>query len=150
MQYANDFMFFIIKSIDSNKHIYCSGVNITRFSALTKGRHRLGQNPAVKGLQSLNHDIRAILIANNAVPETVKHLSCSSMIPLTNELWYTESFLINNYNESIGDKILQTAPAELLRKMFKSMILNENVPDNLSAQEMQDYLYALIERLSNN
>lgn len=85
-------MYFIIKPLEDGKHIYCSGVNLTKFSPITKGRHRLGQNPAVKGLQTLNNDIRAIIIENGASPETVKNLLCQHVKPINEDLWYTESF----------------------------------------------------------
>ncbi len=147
MKYMNDFMFFVIKPLEGTSHIYCSGVNITRFAALTKGRHRLGQNPVEKGLQSLNNDIRALVISNNSTPETKKILSCREFIPLKNELWYAESFLIHNYTNTLGEKIMQTAPFELLRKMFKAMLLNESVPENLNPLELQNYLQNIIEKL---
>lgn len=141
MEYINDFMYFIIKPVDGEKHVYCSGVNVTKFSTITKGRHRLGQNPATRGLQSLNNDIRALVISSNATPETIKNLSCLQFKPIKDDFWYSESFLIYNYSESLGEKIKQFAPVELLRKMFKAMLINETVPENLSSEEFQEYLY---------
>ncbi|WP_297212371.1 MULTISPECIES: hypothetical protein [Thermodesulfovibrio] len=147
MEYINDFMYFVIKPIDEKRHLYCSGVNVTKFSPITKGRHRLGQNPAVKGLQTLNNDIRAMIIENRATPETIKNLLCQHIKPLMDDLWYTESFLIHNYSRQLGEKIKNFAPAELLRKMFKAMMINETVPENLSAQNLQNYLHSLTKRL---
>ncbi|ACI21749.1 MULTISPECIES: hypothetical protein [Thermodesulfovibrio] len=147
MEYINNFMYFVIRPVDKQKHIYCSGVNLTKFSPITKGRHRLGQNPAVKGLQTLNNDIRAIVIENNATPETIKNLLCQQIKPLNEDLWYTESFLIHNYSQQLGEKIEKFAPSELLRKMLRAMLINENIPENLSSQEFQTYLYSLAEKL---
>ncbi|GAQ94179.1 hypothetical protein TAGGR_1358 [Thermodesulfovibrio aggregans] len=142
-------MYFIIKPLEDGKHIYCSGVNLTKFSPITKGRHRLGQNPAVKGLQTLNNDIRAIIIENGASPETVKNLLCQHVKPINEDLWYTESFLIHNYTESLGEKIKKFAPSELITKMFRAMLINESVPKGLSEIEFQQYLYDLSLKLSN-
>ncbi len=148
MEYINDFMYFVIKPLEGKKHIYCSGVNLTKFSPITKGRHRLGQNPAVKGLQTLNNDIRAILIENNATPETIKNLSCLQFKPLKEDLWYTESFLIHNYTEELSKKISEFAPKELLKKMFRAMLLNEPLTGSLSPKDMEKYLYNLSKELS--
>lgn len=147
VEYVNDFMYFVIRPIDEKRHIYCSGVNITKFSPITKGRHRLGQNPAVKGLQVLNNDIRAIIIENKATPETIKNLFCQQIKPLNDDLWYTESFLIHNYSLQLGEKIKNFAPTELIRKMFRAMLINENISESLSSQEIQKYLYELAEKL---
>lgn len=148
MEFINDFFYFLIKPVDNEKHIYCSGVNITKFSPITKGRHRLGQNPAVKGLQNLNNDIRAIIIENKATPETLKNLLCNYVNPIKEDLWYTESFLIHNYSEDLGEKIKKFAPSELLRKMFRAMLINETVPENFSPQEFQEYLYKISKKFS--
>ncbi|MCX7988602.1 MAG: hypothetical protein N2647_04090 [Thermodesulfovibrio sp.] len=148
MKFVNDFLYFIIEPTNAKSHIYCSGVNLTKFLPITKGRHRLGQNPAIKGLQVLNNDIRAILIENKAIPETVRNLSCQHVKPLDDDLWYSESFLIHNYNSELGEKIKNFAPSELLRKMFRAMLINESVPENLSSMELQEYLYHIARELS--
>jgi hypothetical protein len=52
--YINGFMYFVIrpdKSRGDGTFIYCSGVNLFRFLLITKGRHGLGSNPAMRGLQ---------------------------------------------------------------------------------------------------
>lgn len=147
MEYINDFMYFVIRPVDVNRHIYCSGVNITKFSPITKGRHRLGQNPVVKGLQTLNNDIRALIINSKATPETVKNLFCQQIKPLKDDLWYTESFLIHNYTSELGEKIKHFAPFELLRKMFRAMLMNEELPEKDSSEDLQSYLYNLSKRL---
>lgn len=147
MEYVNEFMYFIIKPIDDRRYIYCSGVNITKFSPITKGRHRLGQNPAVKGLQTLNNDIRALILENRANPETVKNLSCEQFKPSSEDLWYTESFIIHNYQAELGEKIEKFAPTELIRKMFRAMMLNIEIPEKLSSSELEEYLRKLSEKL---
>ncbi len=149
MEYVNDFLYFVIKPVEGKKHIYCSGVNITKFSPITKGRHRLGQNPAVKGLQTLNNDIRAIVIENRGTPETIKNLFCQQIKPLKDDLWYTESFLIRNYSLELGEQIKKFAPLELLKKMFRAMLINEPIPEIYSSSELQEYLYNLSKKLSN-
>lgn len=146
MEYINDFMYFVIRPVDNEKNIYCSGVNLTKFAPITKGRHRLGQNPALKGLQTLNNHIRAIIIEKKATPETVKNFFCQHIKPVNEDLWYTESFLIHNYSHELGEQIKKFAPFELLRKMFRAMLINENIPENLSPQELQKYLYFLVDK----
>lgn len=150
MEYVNDFMYFVIRPVDERRHIFCSGVNLTKFAPITKGRHRLGQNPAVKGLQTLNNDIRAKVIEMGATPKTVKELYCTQVKPLNEDLWYTESFLIEDYTPELGEKIKDFAPKELLKKMFRAMMLNESIPDSLNSQEMEDYLRELTVKLGNS
>lgn len=149
MEFISDFFYIVIKPVDNLKHIYCSGVNITKFSPITKGRHRMGQNPAVKGLQTLNNDIRAIIIENKATPETVKNLFCQHVKPIKEDLWYTESFLIHNYSEDLGEKIKKFAPQELFKKMFRAMLINEQIPEIFTPEDFTQYLYSLSEKLSN-
>lgn len=149
MEYINDFMYFVIRPVDNEKNIYCSGVNLTKFAPITKGRNRLGQNPALKGLQTLNNDIRGIIIEKKATPETVKNLFCQHIKPVNEDLWYTESFLIHNYSHELGEQIKNFAPFELLRKMFRAMLINEPLPEICSSSEFQEYLYNLSKKLSN-
>ncbi len=147
MEYVNDFLYFVIKPIDGEKHIYCSGVNLTRFSPITKGKHRLGQNPASKGLQSLNNEVRSMIISFNATPETIKNLFCQHIKPLKDELWYTESFIIHRYTESLGEAIIKFAPYELINKILKATLLNETPPKiTLSPNELEEYLYELAKK----
>ena len=46
-EYINDFLYFVLRSDEKrgpNTLLYCSGVNVSRFSPITKGRHGIGSN----------------------------------------------------------------------------------------------------------
>ena len=55
--YVNDFLYFVIKP-DQEDLICCSGVNVDRFTPITKGRHNPMSNPAIRGLQLIQYDMR--------------------------------------------------------------------------------------------
>jgi len=64
-EYINDFLYFVIRP-DKSKGAgilrYCSGVNVSLFSPITKGRHGMGANPSMRGLQLVNHGVRALAL----------------------------------------------------------------------------------------
>lgn len=153
-EYKNQFLYFVIRpelsdTVDNN-FIYCSGVNITRFLPLTKGRHRLGQNPVEKGLQSVNNEVRSLFVKKGAVLKMAKGNPCSDIRKPTEEIWYTESFFINCPTETIISEIedvIAYAVLNLFKKIFLAMMLDEKVPELLPSPDgLEDYINKILQK----
>ncbi|MBF0553917.1 MAG: hypothetical protein HQK96_05085 [Nitrospirae bacterium] len=133
-EYINDFMYFIVKSGKGAALVYCSGVNITRFTPLTAGKHRLGQNIVMKGLQSVNLELRSFILSLGAEPKTISGGGCREGIPYTDDLWNSESLLIENMPEDFS-------PAEVVRfsvKNFLRIVLPQCLPQREIPEEPLD------------
>lgn len=147
IRYENNYLYFIIRPIDDKVCLYCSGVNISRFLPLTTGRHRLGQNPVEKGLQSVNYGVRSLLISKGAIIKSTKGYLCPDLINKGDDLWYTESFKIEDYTLKVASDVISYAVLNLLRKIFTALMLNEKVPERLPDPfEMEGYLEDLCKR----
>ncbi len=139
--YKNNYFYFIIRLIDDKICLYCSGVNISRFLPLTIGRHRLGQNPVEKGLQSVNYGVRSLLISKDAVIKSIQGNLCSDVINKGDDLWYTESFKIEDCALEVVSDVISYAVLNLLKKIFTALMLEEKVPERLPDPfEMEGYL----------
>ncbi len=140
-EYRNDFLYIVLKSSSQNRFIYCSGVNITRFLPLTKGRHRLGQNPVEKGLQSVNNEVKSLLISEGASIKTPVGNLCPEIRKDGKDLWYTESFYIKGLDTIEFNKIAWYVVLHLLKKIYLAMMLDEKPPEMpLPPEELQEYL----------
>jgi hypothetical protein len=159
-EYKNRFLYFIVRPIGTdrlsrtnNNFIYCSGVNLTGFLPLTKGRHRLGQNPVEKGLQSVNHEVRSLFLEMGAVLKTAKGNLCPEIKKLQEDVWYNESFFVNfpqtlsiNLERGFED-IINYAVLNLFKKIFLAMMLNEKVPEILpSPEELENYVDKVMQK----
>ncbi|MDI6800555.1 MAG: hypothetical protein QMD01_00660 [Thermodesulfovibrionales bacterium] len=136
-EYINEFLYFVIRTDKSREgaFIYCSGVNLSLFLPITKGRHGLGSNPAMRGLQQVNHAVMALALSNGAVPKAVKENECAGISP-TNDSWYTERLLIENASGSFSEEVINYAVINLLKKIAKACMLQDIVlPDKLLEPE---------------
>lgn len=141
--YINDFLFFVVRP-DENRVkealLCCSGVNIELFSPLTKGRHGLSSNPAIRGLQIIKHGISALALSKGATPKTIRGNDCAGIAP-TKDTWYTELLLIENAPESFPDEIIKYGVISLLESVFKACRLELHLPDKLlEPDELQEFI----------
>lgn len=145
-EYMNDFLYFVIRPDESRGKgalIYCSGVNIVRFSPITKGRHGIGSNPSLRGLQLVNLGVRALALTRGATPKALRGNDCAGIAP-TKDTWYTELLLIENASESFPGEIINYCVINLLKKIFKACMLEVHLPEKLPAPgELQDFLEPL-------
>ncbi len=145
-EYINDFLYFVIKpekNSDEGLFIYCSGVNLIRFSPITRGRHGLFSNPTFRMLQLIKHSVSAIALSQGASPKTIQRNDCAGIAP-TQETWYTEMLLIENAPDSLPEEIIKYCVIHYLRKLIKSCLLHVDPPDTLLTP---DELQAFLERL---
>lgn len=144
--YVNDFMYFMFRPAASGTQgasLFCSGVNISRFLPLTKGRHRLGQNPAEKALQLVNLGVRHLVLSRGGTPTTLRGGECAGMAP-TKDLWCTEPLLLADIPETLAGEILDYCPGRLLQHILEACMLDVLVPDEpMKAGECQAFLEKL-------
>lgn len=142
-EYINEFLYFVIKPDEKRgkgAFIYCSGVNVSRFLPITKGRHRPMSNPAVRGLQLVNYGVRALALSKGATPKTVRGTDCAGITP-TRENWSTEHILIENAPESLPDEIISYCVINLLKKINRAILLGADMPDELlQPDELQAFI----------
>ncbi len=145
-EYINDFLYFVIKPYENNTDgdlICFSGVNVDRFTPITKGRHNPMSNPAIRGLQLIQYDIMALAIENGAVATTIRGHKMKGLPP-TEELWSTECLIIKNAPPSFPDRILNHTVVEILKKIDLASTRGATLPETLLGP---DELQLLIESL---
>ncbi|MBF0338715.1 MAG: hypothetical protein HQL05_12905 [Nitrospirae bacterium] len=147
--YVNDFLYYVIRPDEkrgNNVLVYCSGVNVSRFLPLTAGRHRLGQNPAVKGLQSSNLEVRSFVLSRGATLRSVRGDDCSGIVT-GNDLWNSELFLIENAPVSLPSEVVRFAVLNLLGIVLPACLPNVKLPplpqEFPTPEQLQDYLQSL-------
>ena len=149
LQYANDFLYFLLRpdadrAVDSV--IYCSGVNVSRFGPITKGRHGIGANPSVRGLQLVNLGVRDLVLARGSTPKAIRGNICKGIAPTT-DTWYTEALLIEKAPGQSLDGIIEYAVLNLVSKIFNASMLYPPLPDKLlGPNELQGFLDDLCNR----
>ena len=144
--YMNDFLYFVIKPYENSANgdlICCSGVNIDRFTPITKGRHNPMSNPAIRGLQLIQYDIMALALENGATAKTIRGYKGKGLPP-TKELWSTECLLIKKAPPSLPDRILNYSVVELLKKIDLASMRGTTLPDKLlSPDELQVFIESM-------
>ena len=142
-KYINDFLYFVIRPDENGNEgdfICCSGVNVDRFTPITKGRHNPMSNPAIRGLQLVQYDIMALAIEHGTNAKPIQGYKCKELPP-TEEIWSTECLLIKNVPPSLPDRILNHSVVELLKKIDRASMRGATLPGKmLSPDELQVFL----------
>jgi hypothetical protein len=150
-KYVNDFLYFIITPDENSANgdlICCSGVNVDRFTPITKGRHNPMSNCAVRGLQLIQYDIMALALKNGTIAKPIRGYK-SRGLPPTDEIWSTESLLIKNAPPSLPDKIINHCVVELLKKIDRAATRETTLPDQLlSPDKLQVFIESLCDELN--
>jgi hypothetical protein len=144
--YLNDFLYVVIRpdtTGDTDALIYCSGVNITRFTLITKGLHGLSSNPAIRGLQRVTHGVSSLALSKGATPKAVRGRHCAGITP-TDDTWYTEQLRIEDTSGLLPGEIITFAVMSLMEKIVTGCCLNVRPPDDLPKPEkLQLFLESL-------
>ncbi len=150
-EYINEFLYITLKPDDSRGKdtlVYCSGVNINRFLPMSKG-HRSAANPSIRGLQTLNHEVRAFILSKGATPKTIQGDGCLGIAP-TKDRWYAELLLIENVPESFPDEMINFFVINLIKKIFYVCLPKVKAPDELlKPDELQVYLENICHEYGN-
>lgn len=147
-EYINEFLYFVLRFDDrgQNAFLYCSGINFDRFLPITKGRHRPMSNPAMRGLQLVNLEIRSLVLSKGATPRAIRGNFCDG-ITSAGDLWYKEQLLIENARESLPDEIIRFGVTHLLKKIDRAIMLGADLPEKfLMPAELQVFLETLCEK----
>jgi hypothetical protein len=142
-EYINDFLYFVIRPENRGGKdvlICCSGINLDRFSPITRGRYGIGGNPVKSGLQVVNYDICSLATSKGATPRVITGNDCAGIAP-TKDLWYAEILQIENYSNLLPDEIISYGVRSLAQKIVHCSRLDYQLPDKLLAPEdLQVYL----------
>jgi len=148
-EYINEFLFFVLKPVEDaglNDFLYCSGINFGRFLPITKGRHRPMSNPAIRGLQLVNLEIRSLALSKGSTLKAVRDNVCHGIVS-TETPWYKEQLLIENAPESLPEDIIRFGVIHLLKKIDRATMLGAELPDSLlSPDELEVFLESLCKR----
>jgi hypothetical protein len=160
-QYINDFLFCVVKSDEpgvasqppgaddgelrgAGTLVYCSGVNTTRFLPLTAKKHRMAQNPAFRGLQSSNLEVRSFAIDRGVTPRSVERDDCALLNSLQEDTWYKELILFDNAPASFAAEVAAFSVLNFLRIMLHCCHIYDELPKELpDAGKLQEYLDSL-------
>jgi len=145
-EYRNDYLFFVVRPAperETNAWIYCSGVNVTRFSTLTRGRHGLSSNPVIRGLQLVKHSVSRLAISRGARPRLIRGRDCAGIAP-TPETWYSEILLIEDTPASLPVGIIVFCQEDLIERIVANCCPEMKKPDRaLSSDELQIFITGL-------
>ncbi|MBI5664317.1 MAG: hypothetical protein HZC49_04400 [Nitrospirae bacterium] len=148
-EYLNDFLYFVIRpdeNGDEGDLICCSGVNVDRFTPITKGRHNPMSNPAIRGLQLIQYGIMALAIEHGTNAKPIQGYKCKDFPP-TGEIWSIECLLIKNPPPSLPDRIITHSVVELLRKIDRASMLGATLPDTLlSPDALQLFIESMCDK----
>src|SRR5208337_840373 len=117
-EYINDFLFFVInpdQSRGDGSYIYCSGADLFRFLPITKGRHGLASNPAMRGLQLVNMGVRDLALSEGVTITPAKG-GCAG-IAHTSGGWYSERLLIEKAPGSFPEEVINYGVINLVKKI---------------------------------
>jgi hypothetical protein len=142
-EYINDFLYFVVRPDNragKDVLICCSGVNLDRFSPITKGRYGIGGNPVKGGLQVVNYDICSLATSKGATPRVILGNDSAGIAP-TKDLWYSEIIQIENAPVPLADEIVRFGVETLVQKVVSCSRLDYEAPDKLPEPgELQVFL----------
>ncbi len=145
-EYINDYFYFVVRPTPergANAWVYCSGANITRFSALTRGRHGLSSNPVIRGMQLIKHNVSRLALSQGAQPKLIRGKDCAGMAP-TQEAWYSEILLIEDAPHSLPPDIIGLCSLDIFEKIIVHCCPEMKHPGKaLSAVELQSFIDGL-------
>ena len=146
ISYINDFMYIVVR-LDESKGkgamVYCSGVNMTRFMPITKGRHGMGPSPCARTLQLTNYGVRDLAIAAGIRARAIRGKECSGIAP-NMDTWFTQPILLENATDTFPEELLKYFIITFLEKFSLYCKLELKIPESLPGpDELQLYLESL-------
>ena len=145
-EFKNDYFYFVVRSEKKDGKdvlIYCSGINVTRFLPMMKGRLGLGSNPIVSGLQLVKYDLCTLAHAKGALPrEHYCNIGCAGIAP-TKEGWYTEPLLIENPGDMTPEGVVGFAVKGIVKRINATSLTDAKIADGLSPADLQKQLEIL-------
>ncbi|MGC2064401.1 MAG: hypothetical protein WA610_15635, partial [Thermodesulfovibrionales bacterium] len=150
-EYINDFLYFVVRPESRGGKevlIMCSGVNLTRFSPITKNRYGIGGNPILSGLQLVKYDLCSLALSKGAIPKDIWGYHCDGIAP-TQEAWYAEPLQIENADNLSPEEIINFGIRNLLQRVVTCTRLSYEIPETIpSPAELQVYLEEMCRAMS--
>jgi hypothetical protein len=150
-RYSNKFMYFIlnIDETSAGSWLYCSGVSMSQFLPITRGRHGLASNPAMRGLQIVDLNLCRDLNDRGAHSAVVKGNPCDPLVPKVGD-WYRQLLLIGGAEGQMVKELVSHCPLELVRSVFKACMVPDVVLPEvvLQANELEVFLAEVCEKYS--
>ena len=150
--YSNKFMYFIFGKDKANPStwLYCSGVSMPQFLPITRGRHGLASNPAMRGLQITDLNFRKELHDRGAHTLSVKGNPCGPHVPQVGD-WYRQLLFIIDAEEHTVKELLDHCPLKLVSSIFQACMVTDFVLPAVApnAEEFEKLLDTVCERYNS-
>jgi hypothetical protein len=149
--YSNKFMYFMFgrDESDPSKWLYCSGVAMPQFLPITRGRHGLASNPAMRGLQIVDLNLRKELHERGAKTAGVKGNPCAPYETRGGD-WYRQLLRISDIDEQALKELVGQCPLKLAASIFSAcMVTDFTLPDvSPTAEKFEKFLDEVCEKYS--
>jgi len=149
--YSNKFMYFIVcaDEADPSSFLYCSGVSMPQFLPITRGRHGLASNPAMRGLQITDLQFRKELIDRGAGSSIIKGNPCGSHAPKEGD-WYRQLLRVQGINVTTIKELAEQCPLRLVGSIFQACMISDVVLPSVTppAEKFESFLADICERYS--
>jgi len=144
-EYINKFMYFIVSDAEGG-WLYCSGVSMSQFLPITKGRHGLASNPAMRGLQLGDLHLRRQMHEMGAKTDNIKGNPCDRIVPKDGD-WYRQLLSVENASKELVREVIAEAPEQLVANVFHACLVRdfELAKGPVSAEEMEAFLSTVCE-----
>jgi len=138
-RYINDYLYFVVRPAPERG----PDAWVTRFSALTRGRHGLSSNPVIRGLQLLKHNVSRLALSQGARPKLIRGKDCSGIAP-TQEAWYSEILLIEGAPPALPAAVIDLCTLDIFEKIIVHCCPEMKHPGKaLSSDELQIFITGL-------
>ena len=149
--YSNKFMYFIFCKDESDPAtwLYCSGVSMPQFLPITRGRHGLASNPAMRGLQITDLNLRKELRDRGARTASVKGNPCGPHVPQGGD-WYRQLLFISDADEQVVKELVGHCPLRLVGSIFQACMISDVIMPAIepSAAEFESFIASVCEKYS--
>jgi hypothetical protein len=145
-EYRNDFLSIMIRPASggpAGAFLCCFSINISRFTALSRGSYGICSNPAFKGLQLLRADVSAFAREKGVTPRSAGEKACADISPHGHG-WYHENLLIENASGPFLRELLRVSVMSLVRKVLLVCKPDLKLPDEFpDPGALQKYIESL-------
>lgn len=147
-EYKNDYFYLVLRQapeLGAGTHVFCSGINMTRFDPICWGKAGICSNPAFKGLQQLRANVSSFVLHRGRKTRSAEQFPCSAITPPVGQGWYRETPLaLEQLSAADIHKVLEFGVRDLVTTVLTVCAPGEKVPDRLpTAPAMQKFLDAL-------
>ena len=144
-EYKNDYFYIVIRQtpeLGAGSHIFCSGINMTRFDPICWGKAGICSNPAFKGLQQLRADVSALLLQMGKRSRSAEQFPCGDITPPVGQGWYRETPLVLELTSAADiRKVLEFSVRDIVKTVLTVCAPDAAVPATVpTAPGMQRFL----------